>query len=520
MNFQTVQEVLPRSMANLTAKFVQYDWKIQTAFYVAASITLLYTLVYHLLPMVTRRRRLSNEALKSIKKNYTLENPEVIIVGAGIAGPALAKALGDQGRKVAIFERDLSEPDRIVGEFMQPGGIALLKKLGLENCLEEIDGQKANGYYVFTSPTDFVPLPFPGQNEGKSFHHGRFVMNLRRAILNHPNIRVIEAAVTGLLEEGDVVTGISYKLKSGETKTMNSPLTVVCDGCSSNFRKQLVKFPDAVAKSRFVGVIVKGKMPFEGYGHVFLCNPAPVLSYRIGTEEVRVLVDIPEPAPKSIPDYLINHTAPQLPDGFREAFIEGVKSGVRGMMNSKLHPAPLLRKGVVPIGDTWNMRHPLTGGGMTVAFSDAVQMAEAFAAIPDLKDISAVQHQLDKEYLGNRKPLASTINILSWALYGVFAGASDDPAVVEAIRNACFGYFKLGGICVSGPMSLLSGLTANPFVLLSHYVMVALYGAWQLLTPFPTPSKILLALKVLYCAYQNFFPVMVKELWSPKFYKN
>jgi squalene monooxygenase len=218
MNFQTVQEVLPRSMANLTAKFVQYDWKIQTAFYVAASITLLYTLVYHLLPMVTRRRRLSNEALKSIKKNYTLENPEVIIVGAGIAGPALAKALGDQGRKVAIFERDLSEPDRIVGEFMQPGGIALLKKLGLENCLEEIDGQKANGYYVFTSPTDFVPLPFPGQNEGKSFHHGRFVMNLRRAILNHPNIRVIEAAVTGLLEEGDVVTGISYKLKSGETK--------------------------------------------------------------------------------------------------------------------------------------------------------------------------------------------------------------------------------------------------------------------------------------------------------------
>jgi FlaA1/EpsC-like NDP-sugar epimerase len=103
MNFQTVQEVLPRSMANLTAKFVQYDWKIQTAFYVAASITLLYTLVYHLLPMVTRRRRLSNEALKSIKKNYTLENPEVIIVGAGIAGPALAKALGDQGNEIINY---------------------------------------------------------------------------------------------------------------------------------------------------------------------------------------------------------------------------------------------------------------------------------------------------------------------------------------------------------------------------------------------------------------------------------
>jgi hypothetical protein len=67
---------------------------------------------------------------------------------------------------------------------------------------------------------------------------------------------------------------------------------------------------------------------------------------------------------------------------------------------------------------------------------------------------------------------------------------------------------------------VLASLTANPLVLLSHYVMVALYGAWQLLTPFPTPSKIILAVKVLACAYQNFFPVMKKELWSPRFYKH
>jgi 2-polyprenyl-6-methoxyphenol hydroxylase-like FAD-dependent oxidoreductase len=94
------------------------------------------------------------------------------------------------------------------------------------------------------------------------------------------------------------------------------------------------------------------------------------------------------------------------------------------MMNSKLHPAPLMRKGVVPIGDTWNMRHPLTGGGMTVALSDVATMSDAFAAVPDLKDISGVQTQM-REFMKTRKPLASTINILSWALYGVFAGASD-----------------------------------------------------------------------------------------------
>ena len=33
---------------------------------------------------------------------------------------------------MTIVERDLAEPDRIVGELLQPGGYRALKKLGLE----------------------------------------------------------------------------------------------------------------------------------------------------------------------------------------------------------------------------------------------------------------------------------------------------------------------------------------------------------------------------------------------------
>lgn len=56
---------------------------------------------------------------------------DVAIVGAGILGCALASALGNQGRNVLLVERDLSEPDRIVGELLQPGGVAALETLGL-----------------------------------------------------------------------------------------------------------------------------------------------------------------------------------------------------------------------------------------------------------------------------------------------------------------------------------------------------------------------------------------------------
>jgi squalene monooxygenase len=43
---------------------------------------------------------------------------------------------------VLLLERDLSQPNRIVGELLQPGGFLKLKQLGLEDCVNGIDAQK------------------------------------------------------------------------------------------------------------------------------------------------------------------------------------------------------------------------------------------------------------------------------------------------------------------------------------------------------------------------------------------
>lgn len=39
------------------------------------------------------------------------------------------------GRRVHVIERDLTEPDRIVGELLQPGGYLKLIELGLQGRL-------------------------------------------------------------------------------------------------------------------------------------------------------------------------------------------------------------------------------------------------------------------------------------------------------------------------------------------------------------------------------------------------
>lgn len=56
---------------------------------------------------------------------------DIVIVGAGIVGCAAAVAFGKQGRSVILLEKSLKEPDRIVGELLQPGGVQALEKLGL-----------------------------------------------------------------------------------------------------------------------------------------------------------------------------------------------------------------------------------------------------------------------------------------------------------------------------------------------------------------------------------------------------
>jgi FlaA1/EpsC-like NDP-sugar epimerase len=60
-------------------------------------------------------------------------NENIIVIGAGVVGSTFAISLARDGRKVTVIERDLSEPNRIVGELLQPGGVELMKKLNLES---------------------------------------------------------------------------------------------------------------------------------------------------------------------------------------------------------------------------------------------------------------------------------------------------------------------------------------------------------------------------------------------------
>ncbi|RYR71538.1 hypothetical protein Ahy_A02g005787 [Arachis hypogaea] len=225
------------------------------------------------------------------------ESRDVIIVGAGVAGAALAYTLGKDGRQVHVIERDLNEPDRIVGELLQPGGYLKLLELGLQDCVDQIDAQKVFGYALYKDGKN-TRLSYPLENfdsdvSGRSFHNGRFIQRMREKASSLPNVKLEQGTVTSLLEENGTIKGVHYKTKSGQEFIAKAPLTIVCDGCFSNLRRSLCN-PQVEVPSHFVGLVLENcNLPYANHGHVILGDPSPILFYPISSTEIRCLVDVP-----------------------------------------------------------------------------------------------------------------------------------------------------------------------------------------------------------------------------------
>jgi squalene monooxygenase len=380
------------------------------------------------------------------KRRRDHHDAEVVIIGAGVVGSALAVALGNQGRSVILLERSLKQPDRIVGELLQPGGVQALEKLGLSDCLENIDSVPVHGYLVsyYGEP---VEIPYPvnagkgdgSRAEGRSFHHGRFVQALRNAAMRHENVTVVESTATELIKNEWTGQILGVEATRGSKKTFFfGDLTVICDGYASKFRKDFIS-QAPVTSSKFYGIELKDAiLPAPYHGHVILGDGSPILLYQIGTHETRALVDVKDGCRTALPSAggIKNHfekvVIPALPECVRPAFIEAIEnSSIRSMPNSWLPPTVNKTPGMIIVGDALNMRHPLTGGGMTVGLNDVVLLGELLGSenIVSLADTKKVMKQM-RSFHWRRKDVTSVINILAQALYALFAasGTSSPPS--------------------------------------------------------------------------------------------
>lgn len=390
----------------------------------------------------------------------------MIVIGGGLTGAAFAKTQGESGRRVLVIERDLSQVDRIVGELLQPGGVRALRRLGLGAAVEGIGAVSVRGYALFRDQRVSL-LPYPevedaevgpdgepleGPATGRSFHNGRFVQRVRQIAAATPNVVFRKGTVRAVVgadgrdwepaeRDGGAsssVRGVRYGQAGGEDRFARAHLVVACDGIFSALRKRLAE-PEVRLPGFFVGAVLRdATLPFGPRGHVVLASPSPVLFYPISASDARCLIDVPgshlpSTARGELQSYVRRVVAPQLPEALRAALLRSVETEeLRSMQNRQVGCEPFHPPGAFLLGDAFNMRHPLTGGGMTVALSDVAVARDLLEGL-DLADQDATAKALERFYVA-RKPLAGTINVLANALYEVFRDHEDFDVQAAARR--------------------------------------------------------------------------------------
>lgn len=194
---------------------------------------------------------------------------EVVIVGGGIAGSALAAVLARKGIDVAVLERDAEPVDRVRGEYMVPWRVAELKRLGLLDCLTSAGGifvkrsvpydENMPGDAALSAALDIASI-YPEVPGSLCMGHPAMCMALGKAA------EAAGASYVRAVENIDVAAGLSPRIafsKDGERTEWRPRLVIGADGRNSRVRRQL-GFPVLAdpARNLLGGMLVDGVPEF------------------------------------------------------------------------------------------------------------------------------------------------------------------------------------------------------------------------------------------------------------------
>ncbi len=163
---------------------------------------------------------------------------DLIIVGGGLAGSALAKNMAEAGARVLVVERERQFRDRVRGEGMYPWGVAEARTLGIYDALKATCAQEIRWWTTYSdgAPTrqrDLVDT-VPHQVGALGFYHPE----MQEVLLG------LAAAAGAEVRRGVTVTGVfpagpaAVAVQANGSKTqLQARLVVGADGRHSQARR-------------------------------------------------------------------------------------------------------------------------------------------------------------------------------------------------------------------------------------------------------------------------------------------
>ena len=376
---------------------------------------------------------------------------DVVICGAGPVGCVAALAFAHAGKRVLVLEADPRASDRLAGEWLHPNAIAILDSLGVD-LAPAVPYATGRGFTIHPEDgSEPIALPYPAGKAGFACEHALLVETLRAHVEARAAVELVSWARVRRID-GQVVTFEVEKASSSRAASTGSSAPLLGEGIHSVHADLVVGAtgrgtldqtgatastsiggggPSARVFSRTIGLLLEDiALPFEGYRHLFVGAPGPVIAHRIGPRAVRLCLDVP--VSMALPrdaaaaaQVLEDAYRTVLPSELRTAFKRALAERRWRSSDNVIHPrSDFGREGLALVGDAIGTHHPLTALGLTLGFEDAVALCQA-------ESIAA--------YRRERVQKARIPEMLAIALHEVFA---DHATSSVAVRQAVYRLFR------------------------------------------------------------------------------
>jgi menaquinone-9 beta-reductase len=379
---------------------------------------------------------------------------DAVIAGAGPGGATAAAVMARAGLKVLLLDKAASFPrDKVCGDAISGKSVDVMKRLGMIEPLlaaEQIDSWGV----TFSGPAgDEVAIPFTKALDkpvAPGFVCDRVTFDnlvLEQARLAGAEIR-LGAAVTGLLRDGETVTGVTVQ-QNGTQESIPARVTIGADGAYSTVVKHLGM--DQLHENHYCGGLRwywSGVTGFHERNHIeihFVEESIPgyfwifpmangranvglgMLSSEIKKRDIKL---------KPLLEKLVEH--PKFKDRFANGTPEEKIKGWGLPLGSR--PRTMHGDGWMLLGDAASLIDPFTGEGIGNAMVSAEKAAEWVQRAAEAGEAPAglLKGYEDAviSYLGNELKLSHAMQRLGrvkWLLNLVVRKAARSEDVADAI---------------------------------------------------------------------------------------
>jgi flavin-dependent dehydrogenase len=391
---------------------------------------------------------------------------DVLIVGSGPAGSALAILLSETGKSVLLVDKSIFPRDKVCGECISPGALNILNKLGIKAELDKLNVEKVTGVTFRSPDLRSAKVYYPGDQYGYAISRRLLDKLLLDYARNKHNITVIEGfnlKNVSVENEQVIITGEKDK----NTMSFTGSVLAGADGRYSTVAKLLGIYKLQAETSRHVYVATLENIK-ELSSNIELEIKDKKIQYLISKQannlaSIAVVINDPgfkKGMNKEIYLQLIKQSF-FLKNRLGNINFETQLKGI-ALQKYSLNSLALAR--VLFIGDSAGFIDPITGEGMYRAFKSAAFASETIIKAFEKNDFS--QNFLS---VYQKKLLEEFQSIYTFIKTAVFL-TTNEPVADFLVKNMN-SFEELGEKLVSLQGAIIPGkelFSFNTFKLLLH----------------------------------------------------